>query len=386
MNIGLFNESFPPVMDGVAVAVENTAIGLSKLGHDTSVVTPYCPNRNIEHLFNMVEYPSIPVPFRSPYRVGLPILGRSFARDLHRTSFDILHAHSPFSAGQLARKKARKAGIPFIATFHSKFKDDFSRVIKNKAIVNAMVKQIISFYDCAEEVWIPQPAVVETLREYGYKGKVEVVPNGVDFSGLTDYAQKVKYKQQLDIAPNTKVLLFVGQHIYEKNLKFILDSLYCLKRVSYKMFFVGEGYARKDLVKLTESYGLSSNVDFIGTITDRSRLNTYFRAADLFLFPSKYDNAPLVVREAAAALAPSLLLEHSTAAEVIVNDHNGFLATEDVNVYADAIARILNADISSIAYNASQTLCTSWHDVALETADRYKQLILRKSHKPILAT
>ena len=83
MNIGLFNESFPPVMDGVAVAVENTAIGLADLGYRTDVVTPYCPNRKPSQSYILQEYPSIPVPFRSPYRMGLPYLGLSFLRNLH---------------------------------------------------------------------------------------------------------------------------------------------------------------------------------------------------------------------------------------------------------------------------------------------------------------
>ncbi len=49
--------------------------------------------------------------------------------------------------------------------------------------------------------------------------------------------------------------------------------------------------------------------------------------------PSLYDNAPMVVREAAALNTPSLLIRGSSAAEVVQDGENGLLAentTEDV--------------------------------------------------------
>ena len=39
-NVGLFNESFPPVMDGVAVCVENYARWIQEKVGGVSVVTP----------------------------------------------------------------------------------------------------------------------------------------------------------------------------------------------------------------------------------------------------------------------------------------------------------------------------------------------------------
>lgn len=41
---------------------------------------------------------------------------------------------------------------------------------------------------------------------------------------------------------------------------------------------------------------------------EREILKRYYVAADLFLFPSLYDNAPLVIREAAALGTPSVLI------------------------------------------------------------------------------
>jgi hypothetical protein len=43
-----------------------------------------------------------------------------------------------------------------------------------------MLLELVYFYNRADEVWIPQEAVEDTLREYGYKGKVVVMNNGND--------------------------------------------------------------------------------------------------------------------------------------------------------------------------------------------------------------
>lgn len=79
----------------------------------------------------------------------------------------------------------------------------------------------------------------------------------------------------------------------------------------------------------------------MGSITERERLKLYYAAADLFLFPSLYDNAPLVVREAAALHTPSLLIKGSTSAEVIHDSVNGFLSDNSVTAYASRISQLL---------------------------------------------
>lgn len=91
--------------------------------------------------------------------------------------------------------------IPVIGTFHSKYKDDFSRVIKSKVVVNSIVKGIVEFYENCDEVWVPQDSVREVIKEYGYKGHVEVVENGCDM--VADYPESFfsDARRKLGIAP-----------------------------------------------------------------------------------------------------------------------------------------------------------------------------------------
>ena len=71
-NVGLFNESFPPVMDGVAVCVQNYAYWLQKKVGGVSVITPNKPGANYkQYPYEVLDYISVPVPFRHPYVTGI---------------------------------------------------------------------------------------------------------------------------------------------------------------------------------------------------------------------------------------------------------------------------------------------------------------------------
>lgn len=162
------------------------------------------------------------------------------------------------------------------------------------------MKRILNFFNACDEVWIPQAHVEETVREYGFKGKLTVVENGNDFASfmIGDRDEfKRNARQRLGIEEDAFHLLFVGQHIWEKGLAVIVDTLSELKgKIKYKMTFVGNGYAADDLREMIAKRGLADSVSIVGVVKDRMLLSDYYAAGDLFIFPSLYDNAPLVVR------------------------------------------------------------------------------------------
>ena len=379
--IGLFNDNFPPVLDGVALTVQNYAYWLHKKGHDVSVITPYAPGAG--QVIKQAPYPvyrftSIPIPFRPPYRFGLPYFSPIFLQEWRNMRFDLVHAHCPFTTADLARSAAKAQHIPLVATFHSKYRQDFEHNVPNKDVVDIMVKRVIRFYEKADEVWIPQAAVEPTLREYGYKGAVTVVENGNDFSTPVEEIEVLRndMRKELGLLPNETMLLFVGQHIWEKNIGFILESLALIKDKPFHLYMVGTGYAVHDIRVKIKELGLSQNITMLGNIHDRERLKAIDAAADLFLFPSLYDNAPLVVREAAAMHTPSLMLQDSTAAEVIQPDINGFLTANDKHAYAARICQLMEHPelLQAAGKKASNTIARSWEDVIDEVILRYRDI------------
>jgi len=382
--IGIFNDSFPPIMDGVSLTTQNYAYWLHQKHQSVCVITPKSPDYSDNEPYPVYRYASIPIIGRKPYRLGIPEIDFQFNTEINQISFGLVHAHCPFSSGNIALSIARKQKIPLVATFHSKFRDDFEHSVRNKFIARQMTNDVIRFFEKADEVWIPQASVEETIREYGFKGKVEVVDNGNDFATNKPIEPIIKAaRKELDIAEKEQVFLFVGQHIWEKNTRLIVETLALVKDLPFKMFFIGIGYAADDLKQLVDEMGLSDKVTFVGMITDREKLKQYYAAADLFLFPSIYDNAPLVIREAGAMHTPSILIKGSSSAENIIDNFNGFLIENSTESFASKLRELFDSPdrVHQAGANAAKSIARSWESVTDEVLDRYKKLMARKWKK-----
>lgn len=378
---GLFNDSFPPVLDGVTLTVQNYVRWLTTFGKRTCVVTPWNPVKPSHDGYDLYRYFSLSIASRKPYRYGYPKLDPFIWHKMRTVPFALVHSHCPFSSGRLALYAARKQHVPLIATFHSKYRTDLEHSLPGW-MVKRIMSRVMTFFDAADEVWIPQAKVEDTVREYGYKGKLTVVENGIDLE-MSDFASIKAFKAQqrlkLGYTPETMVLLFVGQHIREKGVLLIIRAMDKLCDLPVKMEFIGTGYATEEMKNLIRQLHLEDKVTLNGVISDREVLKSYYGAADMFLFPSRYDNAPLVVREAAMMGTPAVLIAGSTASEVIKDGFNGFLVEESPESYASRIRSLYNdrSAIQEAAEGASKTLTRSWREVMEEVVGRYEEIIER---------
>ena len=91
--IGIFNDSFPPIMDGVALTAQNTAYWLYRMNQSVCVVTPKAPNYKMDEPYPVFRYSSFPLLFHRPYRIGVPEIDMAFQNTLDRVPFGLVHAH-----------------------------------------------------------------------------------------------------------------------------------------------------------------------------------------------------------------------------------------------------------------------------------------------------
>lgn len=389
MVIGQFNDSFPPIIDGVANVAINYCHILNKYFGECHMITPRNPDTVGEFPFDVLSFKSYAVPFRKEYRWGLGQLDCKFQKKLSNIPFDIVHAHSPFSTGIVARQIARNTGVPLVATLHTKYKEDFKSIIKwEKLVDNVVIKNIVKFYESADDVWTVNESSIETLREYGYKGEVFVMNNGSDIP-LTERNDEARTSIMKEFGLNADAPLFayVGQHIWQKNISLIINALDILNRqgVDFNMLFIGEGPARKELKASAERLGLGQKIHFVGMVSDRDLLKRVYASSDAILFPSLYDTSSLVTKEAASCLCPIVFVEGSTTSQGVIDCNNGFLAKNEMGDYAAKIKQIITTDGLSLkaGYGARDTLYISWIDIVKKVYERYIYLIDRRKHKII---
>lgn len=379
MIIGQFNDSYPPIMDGVGNVVKNYAYWINRKYTRCYVVAPAVPGYQEPDDY-VIRYMSWPVPGREPYRIGTPHWDGRFKKNLEKIRFDLVHAHCPFVSGKLALDIARQQGIPSVVSFHSKYYDDFLSGVKFKFIAKKLLNNIMKVFNRFDFVWAVNKSTAETLRGYGFEKEIEVVKNGADFQSLPDIPGALtEINERFGLDAKIPVLLFVGQHIWQKNVETIIRSCAYLKQkqFQFKLLFVGLGPARTGMEKLVQELKINSEVIFLGPIYDRLYLRKIYQRATLFMFPSLYDNAPIVVQEAAASDCPSVLVKNANAAEGITHQVNGYISRNTPEDFAETIIQALAnpLEYQAVVRQAKSTVYRNWESIIDEIYPKYMTII-----------
>ncbi len=383
LSVGLLNDSFPPLIDGVAMATLNYAKILHQRGRNVVVAVPRVPKVKDNYPFPVVRYQSLDVRKLIGYTAGNPfnLPGIKKVADYKPT---ILHAHCPLASAFLARSVKEVLGVPMVLTYHTKYNVDFHTSLKTKQLQVAAVRILMDNVLASDEIWAVSEGAGKDLKSLGYQGDYLVMPNGVDMpKGFAPEEDIRKVRDQYSLKEEVPLLMFVGRMRWYKGVRLILDALREMKKesVPFRMIFVGEGSDVGEMKKVAEEYGLTEgDCTFAGAIRDRETLRAIYSCASLFLFPSTYDTNGLVVREAAASAVPSILIRGSCAAEGVTDGRNGFLAEENSESMTAVLRECLTHldTVRQVGKNAQDEIYLSWEDSVIAAETRYLWILEQK--------
>ena len=381
--ICLLNDSFPPVIDGVANAVKNYADIIHQTGEDVVVVTPSHPESDDRVFpYPVIRYPSLD--FRKMtggYTAGIPF-SPAIARQLSERKVALLHAHCPIASTILGRELRRALNAPLVMTYHTKFDIEIGKMVKGKLLRTSSTKALVQNISACDEVWAVSSGAAENLRSMGYEGSCIVMPNGVDLPlGKVSQARISAATQGYDLPEGLPLFLFVGRIMWYKGLRIIADALAMQKAQGrdFRMVFIGSGADAQEVQAYIRRLGIEDKCIFTGAIRDRETLRAWYSRADLFLFPSTFDTNGLVVREAAASSLGAVLIAGSCAAEGITHGVNGLLIEENAQSLSACLTQVMQQpqQMARIGANAARDLYLSWQDAVRAARERYQIVIDR---------
>lgn len=136
-----------------------------------------------------------------------------------------------------------------------------------------------------------------------------------------------------------KIVLSVGSFIHRKGFDILLESFSHMPK-TVGCYLVG-GVPTREYLALVDQYKLE-NVHFVPHIS-KEELIKYYRAADCFAFPTRYDIWGLVVNEALSRGLPVVTTDRCVSGlEMIEQGKNGFLIpSEDPAALREKILCIL---------------------------------------------
>jgi len=322
MRILLTSESYLPYVSGVTVSVDALARGLGARGHRVMVLAPRpAPGAAVEDVGSPGPEPqyawlaSYQLPRVAPpgYRMPVPNPADPALAEAGRFAPDIVHAHSPFVTGLMARRLARAAGRPLAFTHHTRF-DDYSHYLGPFGRLGAVLSGafIRRFWLGSAAIIAPSTELAEEIRlrlPRHARRRVVVIPTGVDVAGI-QARRPIDSRPIAGWAPDTLVVASLGRLAPEKSPLTILEAfeIAARKRRDLRLLLIGGGPMEAELRERAESPTLAGRVRLTGQLPRPEALAT-LAGADLFVFASQTETQGLVLAEALAAGLPALAVE-----------------------------------------------------------------------------
>lgn len=381
--VGLFIDTWYPMVDGVIKVVDNYARRLTKYCD----VVVFCPETRgatkamDEALpYKVVRCHSLPL-LNSDYDIPAPVLDPKFEAQLILSGIDMVHIHSPFAVGLAGVIYAKLHNLPVVATLHSQYKQDFEKPLKFKPAVEIALGSIMRVFNRCDECWAVNGGIQELYqKEYGLTAPCKVRLNATDHMPVADPEAAARWvNETYGVPADATVFLFVGRINFIKNLDFTVRSLAIAKKLglkNFRMLFVGKGQDEERLAELVREQGLENEVVLCGLVSGREQLEMLYSRAKLFLFPSLYDANSLVQIEAAAQGTPTVFLQGARTAATVTPGVNGYVSAPGEENYARTILDIMaDADAyDRISAAARRDLYLNWDDVVRDVYADYCSL------------
>ncbi len=373
LNIAIVSDIYKPFVGGVTTVVEDLANNLK----DKCNVVLFCQDGKIKDNddFPIVRCKTIPF-IKSIGDIPVPNLDFKLKKLFKSLKIDVIHIHTFFGLASFALKMAKKLKTPVVYHGHTKLYDEYLSITNCKLISKILTKKAVKKLNKATEIWAVSEGTKNIYKSLGVTKPLKVVRNTTKFDYLNNkkLVEEIKNKYNLH---SKNVILFVSRiNIKTKNIDFLLRS--CQKAMkklnNFQLVIVGGGGDYDLTVKLAKDLDLYKACVFTGVIKDVQTREAFYQIAKLFVFPSVCDTAGIVILEAASQKTPTLCIEKTFPAEIIVDGKNGFLAPLDENIFADKMISAINSEeLSQVGENAYKELLNK--DVYEKIVEQYKSLI-----------
>ena len=379
MRVVLTTESYLPYLSGVTVSVDALARGLRAIGHEVLVVAPRpargariepvgSPGPTPRHAWLPSYQPRAVAP--PSYRMPLPVPWAGALREVHAFAPDVIHAHSPFVTGLLARRLARSVRAPLVFTHHTRFAD-YAHYLGPLSVPGSRLTDayLRGFWRSCAAIVAPSEDLASMIRArigVDRVSRVHVIPTGVDVAGIRAL-EPVDPRAGAGWPSDALVVGSMGRLAPEKSPGVLLDAvaLAAASVPALRLLMVGGGPSEDELRARAALPDLAGRVLITGT-RPRPEALARVAGADLFLFTSRTETQGLVLAEALSAGLPAVAVDGPGVRDSVRDGLDGVIVP--VEPAASLVAR-LAAAVEEMATDAARRAAMG--ERARSGADRF---------------
>lgn len=351
MRIGLFTDTYPPHINGVATSVLMLKKALEKKGHQVFVVT--VNNDSLEYKYeedeHIIRIPGIPIGIYD-YRLT-SIYPIKAVNTIKNWNLDVIHSHTEFGIGTFARFMSKQFGIPLVHTYHTMYEDYIHYVTKGyfDSSSKKIVEYLTLFYcdKTANELIVPTKKTYDLFKEkYEVNKNIHIIPTGIELDRFyTENVDKNKIKElkkKYQILKDEFTIVFVGRLAKEKNIQFLIENHKDIVKYNQdvRLLIIGDGPDMEEYAKLIEKLKLTDNVVLVGKVP-YDEMPCYYQVADVFVTASQTETQGLTVIEAMAAGIAPVCIKDESFETVVIDGLNGHLF-KNKNEYIKIIKKLID--------------------------------------------
>jgi alpha-1,6-mannosyltransferase len=303
---------------------------------------------------------------------------RKLREIVQREQPDVIEVGSPYLAPWLARRAARGTAARLVAFVHENPRLYASRLpwfVRGPldALLAAYLRAAHTGFDLAVA------AGAENLAGFGVS-RMAVVPLGVDAELFHPERRDLMWKRDIGVAPDQRVVLYVGRLSAEKGLTVPLAALEEIHRATgARLVLIGEGHLRPSLERAARA--TPEMLSVLPFESDRARLARAYASADAFLAPCPSETFGIAAVEAAASGLPVAGVAAAGIGRLLAGaDWARTYRAGDVADCARAVIQVLSLDRASPGQRARAAVATrySWDCTFTELLGSYGALTARR--------
>ena len=195
----------------------------------------------------------------------------------------------------------------------------------------------------------------ERALRLGYKGQVEIIPNGVNvykFEKEISKEGKMEMRKRWGVGEDDVVLITTSRLTKKNGIGYVIRALPKLS-LNTKFVVCGEGELESELKNLAKELGVSGRVIFEGTVS-HADLPKYLKSSDIFIRPSLSEGFGVSFIEAYASRVPVVATRVGGIADFLEDGKTGYVCDpSNPESVAQAVQRcVLDENRDLIIQNA----------------------------------
>lgn len=336
--VGMFTDSYRPRLSGVVHSVAAVTRALREQGHRVVVFAPRHPGYRDDEP-DVVRLPSVVTSRYPDFPLLVPLLG-DLDRRVRDLGLQVVHAHSPFTAGRLAA--ASRGRCPLVFTHHTLYEHyvHYAPLVPGFLARRWVRWHVVRFCNRCDLVVAPTRAVGEFLRARGVRSRLEVVETAaLDLEAL----RRVPAADPTvcAIPPDAPLVVSAGRMAPEKSMDVVLEAFARTRGLQDAyLVLVGGGPSLEALHHLAGRLGVEARVRFLGPLPWEGVV-AWMKAAWVFAFASRTETQGLVAAEALACGTPVVAVRAGGVAEVVDHGRTGLLVEPSPDLLGQAMARLV---------------------------------------------